>query len=110
MGEIGSGAGTSFPASLDTGATVEVSTDYVRLDWGKDVEACIVAIEAELGAAPSGDYATVVARLNSVTHASGGVPRGLASARPAASEGTLYYSTDAGVLEFSDGANWILLL
>lgn len=106
MGELGSGAGTGYPAALDTGATVETASDYVRLNWGTDVEAAIVAIEAELGIAPSGDYATVVARLNSVTHASGGVPRGLASARPAASAGTLYYETDTMLLKFSDGTNW----
>jgi len=107
MGEIGSGDGTGFPAALDTGATAEVAIDYVRLAWGTDVEAAIVAIEAELGIDPAGPSATVVARLNMMSNATGGgVARGLASARPAASAGVLFYSSDTEILEVSTGAGW----
>ena len=108
MGEIGSGDGTSFPGTLDTGATVELATDFVRLGWGKDVEAAIVAIEAELGTDPAGSFATVAARLDQISNPSGGgVTRGLASARPAASAGVFYYSTDTEILEVSTGAEWL---
>jgi hypothetical protein len=110
MSEIGSGGGSSFPTSLDTETTPETASDYVRLDWGNDVAACIVAIEAALGVAPAGSYATVVARLNGLSATAGGTPKGLASARPAASAGVFYYSTDLGILEFSDGSNWHPLL
>lgn len=111
MGEIGSGSGTSFPGALDTNAVPEVASDYVRLAWGTDVEACIAAIEAELGVDPAGPSATVVARLNMLSNATGGgVPRGLAAARPAASAGVLYLSTDTGVIEYSTGSEWVPIL
>jgi hypothetical protein len=106
MSEIGAGAGTSYPVSIDSDATPETGNDYARIAVPNDLAAAIVAIETELGAAPSGGYATVVARLNTVSHTSGGVPRGTAADRPAASAGTIYHSTDVGVIEWSDGAAW----
>lgn len=110
MGEIGSGSGSAYPAALDTGATQEQASDYVRLDWGRDVEAAIVAVENELGTDPAGSYATVRARLDAISSGSGGVSHGLASARPAAADGTWYYSTDLGILEVSTGTEWLAVL
>ncbi len=106
MPELGSGSGTGYPAAIDSDAILETAADYARIAVPNDLAAAIVAIETELGVAPSGGYATVVARLNTVSHTSGGVPRGAAADRPAASDGTLYHSTDAGIIEWSDGANW----
>lgn len=102
MSEIGSGGLTSFPGALDTNATAETAADYVRLNWGRDVETALVAIEAELGVDPAGSYATVVARLDAM------MSKGLNSARPAASAvlAGFYYSTDLDILEFSNGTSW----
>jgi len=102
MGEIGSGAGSSYPGALDTGTTVETASDYVRLAWGTDVEEAIVAIQAELGTDPAGVYSTVVARLNAT------MAGGVAASKPAATGITygFYYSTDTEILEFSDGVVW----
>ncbi len=108
---MGSGSCSSYPAVLDSAATQEQTTDYVRLDWGRDVEACIAALEAELGADPAGPSASVAARLNMLSNPTGGgVPRGLASARPAASAGVIYFSQDEGVWFLSDGAFWYPIL
>ena len=110
MSEIGAGSGSGYPAALDSDATQETSNDYARIQYANDVAAAIVAVEAELGIAPSGGYATVVARLDTISNTAGGVPRGPASSRPAASAGTIYWSNDLGILEFSDGANWHAVL
>jgi len=110
MAEIGSGSGSGYPAAIDSDATLENNSDYARIQVPNDLAAAIVAIETELGIAPSGGYATVVARLNTVSDTAGGVPKGDSSARPAASAGTWYRSTDIGILEYSDGVNWIAVL
>ena len=106
MGEIGSGGGSSYPGAVDTGAVAETPTDFVRLDWGKDVEAAIVAIQAELGVDPAASNATVVARLDAI-HS-----RGLASARPSpsATGQIFYFSTDLGILEYTDGTDWFPIM
>ncbi len=106
MPEIGSGNGTGYPAAIDSDITIEANTDYARIAVPNDLAAAVVAIETELGVAPSGAYATVVARLNGLSHSTGGVPRGLYAARPAAADGTFYHSTDEGFFEWSDGVNW----
>lgn len=106
MAEIGAGSGTGYPAAIDSDVTQEANTDYARKAVPNDLAAAVVAIETELGIAPSGGYATVVARLNTVSHTSGGVPRGLIADRPAAASGTIYHSTDEGIIEWSDGVNW----
>jgi len=106
MSEIGAGSGSGYPAAIDSDATLETNNDYARISVPNDLAAAIVAIETELGIAPSGGYATVVARLNTVSDTAGGVPKGLASARPAASDGTFWHSTDQGTIEWSDGVNW----
>ncbi|MBS3927806.1 MAG: hypothetical protein KGZ65_04360 [Sphingomonadales bacterium] len=110
MPEIGSGGGSGYPAAIDSDATLETNADYARIQVPNDLAACIVAIETELGIAPSGGYATVVARLDTLSNTSGGVPRGANSARPAASAGTFYLSTDLGIFEYSDGTNWFPIL
>lgn len=109
MAELGAGSGTGYPSAIDSNVTVETTNDYARIQVANDLAAAIVAIETELGISPKGSYATVVARLNALSAAAGGVPKGLASARPAASAGTFYFSTDVGVLEWSDGNNWHFL-
>lgn len=110
MGEIGSGDGSGFPAALDTGATAEVATDFVRLNWGTDVEAAIVAVQLELGTDPAGPSTNVKTRLNMLSNATGGgVPRGFAADRPAANAGVIYHSVDIGIWEISDGTAWFPL-
>lgn len=106
MAELGAGGGSGYPAVIDSDVTVEANTDYARKAVPNDLAAAIVAIETELGIAPSGGYATVVARLNTLSNTAGGVPRGLFADRPLASEGTLYHSTDENLFEWSDGTNW----
>ena len=110
MAELGAGSGTGYPGAIDTDVTLEANTDYARIAVPNDLGAAIVAIETELGVAPSGGYATVVARLDGLSDTAGGVPKGLNSERPSASAGTWYYSTDIGILEFSDGSNWHAVL
>src|SRR3990167_4943349 len=116
MSELGSGSGSSYPGSLDTDSTVEVdspsaSKTLARIAVPNDLAAAIVAIETELGTDPAGTaWATVVLRLAALTNVAGGVPRGLASARPTAAPGVLYYETDTGVLNFSDGTTWRAIL
>jgi len=102
MGEIGAGSGTAYPGALDTGATAETASDYVRLNWGTDVEAAIVAIQAELGVDPAGADATVVARLDRI------LAGGATAAKPAAGDVTwgFFYDTTTETLEFSDGTTW----
>ena len=110
MAELGAGAGTGYPAALDTDATLETASDIARIAVPNDLAAAIVSVEGELGVAPSGGYATVAARLDGLSNTAGGVPRGLSSARPAASAGTLYYSEDLSIFEFSDGTVWRAIL
>jgi len=111
MAEIGAGNGTGYPGTVDTGAVAETASDFVRLDWGTDMEAALVAVQAELGADPAGSFSTVVARLNQISNSTGGgVTRGTSGSRPAASAGVWYYSTDIEILEFSDGSAWIPVL
>ena len=110
MAELGAGSGSGYPAALDTDATLETNSDYARIAVPNDLAAAVIAIETELGTAPSGGYATVVARLDTISHTSGGVPRGTAANRPAANAGTLYWSNDLGILEFSDGSDWHAVL
>jgi hypothetical protein len=108
VGEIGAGSGSSYPATLDTDTVQETATDYARIAVPNDLAAAIIAIETELGVDPAGSFATVVARLNQISNATGGgVTRGLNSARPAASAGVWFYNTDSGILEFSTGSAWI---
>lgn len=106
MAELGAGSGTGYPSAIDSDVTVETTNDYARIQVANDLAAAIVAIETELGISPSGGYATVLARLNALSASGGGVASGLSSARPAASAGVFYYSTDLGVLDFSDGTTW----
>lgn len=111
MAELGAGAGSGYPAVIDTDATLETAADYARIAVPNDLAAAIVAIETELGADPAGTaWATVVARLAAVSAIGGGVPKGLASARPSAATGVLYRSTDTQILEYSDGTAWFPLL
>jgi microcystin-dependent protein len=76
MSELGSGSGTSYPASLDVDNSVEVdSSTTARADVPNDLAAAIIAVQGELGTDPAGSAATVKARLavehnNSGTHSS----------------------------------------
>lgn len=67
MGEIGSGSGSSYPTTKDTDTTQETVTDLVRINWGNDVAACIVAVENTLGVNPQGSYATVALAMAAAT-------------------------------------------
>lgn len=60
MAELGAGAGTSYPASLDTDAVVETDgSTYARADVPNDLSAAIIAIQTELGTDPAGTLANV---------------------------------------------------
>lgn len=67
--ELGAGEGTGYPGTIDTDVSVEV--DYpdplattARAAVPNDTNAAVIAIETELGISPSGEYATVKARLD----------------------------------------------
>lgn len=66
-GEMGSGSGSSYPTTLDTDNTVEVSTDYATENIPNDTNAAVIKIENELGVLPKGGYASVAARLNGMS-------------------------------------------
>jgi hypothetical protein len=59
MAELGAGKGTDYPGSLDTDATTESSTTFVRADVPNDICDAIIAIETELGTDPAGDLDTL---------------------------------------------------
>ncbi len=68
MAELGAGLGTSYPTTLDTDAVVEANDGEVgetlaRAEVPNDLAAAVVAIETEVGVAPSGTYANLVTRL-----------------------------------------------
>lgn len=76
MGEIGSGAGSSYPGALDTDNTVEVNSPNAgktkaRAEVPNDLAACIVAIENELGTDPAGTATDVKTRLDNEHGADG---------------------------------------
>ena len=76
MGEIGSGTGSSYPGTLDTDASLEVSAPAAgktkaSANVPNDLASAILAIETELGIDPAGSKATVVARLNTSLEADG---------------------------------------
>src|SRR3990172_7547384 len=76
MGEIGSGSGSSYPGTLDTDASLEVSAPAAgktkaSANVPNDLASAILAIETELGIDPAGSKATVVARLNTSLEADG---------------------------------------
>ena len=111
MSELGSGNGSSYPTALDTDATQETTDDYARIAVPNDYASAIVAIEDELGISPKGSFATVVARLNSLSSPTGGgITRGITSALPAASAGIWFFDTTLGVLSVSDGTSWYPIL
>lgn len=72
MSELGAGLGSSYPTSLDTDSSVEVNDGgatptLARAECINDANDAIVKIETELGANPSGAYATVAARFDALT-------------------------------------------
>ena len=82
MAQLGSGAGSSYPAEVDTRQTwVNVtgaapdSASRVDAELVNDFAAAIVAIQAELGADVAGAYSTLRARLDALVQPaiSGGV-------------------------------------
>jgi len=75
MGKIGSGSGTSYPASIDT-ATTEVDSPAagktrVRAEVFNDEAAAIVAIQNELGTDPAGTLTDVKTNLQTQHTAAG---------------------------------------
>ena len=64
MGEIGSGAGSSFPATLDTDNTKENTATSARPDVPNDLADCIIKIQTALGTSPQGNYSDTKTRLN----------------------------------------------
>jgi len=55
MAELGSGNGTSYPASLDVDNTVEVDgSTTARADVPNDLAAAIIGVQTELGTDPAG--------------------------------------------------------
>jgi len=76
MSELGSGSGSSYPGSLDTDASLEVSSPAAgktkaSANVPNDLASAIIAIETELGVDPAGSASTVVARLNTSLEADG---------------------------------------
>jgi hypothetical protein len=60
MSELGSGSGTSYPASLDVDNSVEVdSSTTARADVPNDLAAAIIAVQNELGTDPAGSLSNV---------------------------------------------------
>ena len=60
MSELGSGSGTSYPASLDVDNSVEVdSSTTARADVPNDLAAAIIAVQTELGTDPAGSLTDV---------------------------------------------------
>ena len=60
MSELGSGSGTSYPASLDVDNSVEVdSSTTARADVPNDLAAAIIAVQNELGTDPAGSLTNV---------------------------------------------------
>lgn len=79
MAEIGAGSGTGYPDAVDTRQVFEnvdspIVDDLKRIDaqWANDVNAAVLAIEAELGVSPKGTAASVAARLAGIVVAVGG--------------------------------------
>jgi len=70
-GEMGSGNGSSYPATLDTDYTIEFSTDYAREQVPNDSNAAIVKIENELGVNAKGIYLNVGTRLVDIQNSTG---------------------------------------
>ena len=75
MGELGSGNGSSYPATLDTAGTEIDSPNAgktkARADVPNDLYAAIVAIEKELGIDPAGTLADVKTFLQTEHNADG---------------------------------------
>ena len=72
MSELGSGNGTSYPASLDVDNTVEVdSSTTARADVPNDLAAAIIGVQTELGTDPAGS-ATDVKTFLQVQHSATG--------------------------------------
>ena len=68
MSELGTGAGSSYPSALDTNNKLEydktsVNKTLARSDVINDLADAIINIETELGLNISGDYTTLLARL-----------------------------------------------
>lgn len=64
MAEIGSGNGSDYPSSLDTNTSIEVNSPNAgktkaRAEVVNDLGSAIIAIETELGTAPSGSLSDV---------------------------------------------------
>lgn len=111
MAELGSGNGSGYPAALDTDSILETSATFAVADIPNDLAAAIIAVQTELGLDPAGSTATVKARLDIISAANGTplIPGGLASARPSPTtdQFEFYFSQDLGILEFSDGTQWL---
>ena len=60
MGQIGDGTGSAYPAALDTDTTQydfpDSRAQIITASWGNDVQAAILAIQAELGAIGSQNF------------------------------------------------------
>lgn len=72
MSELGSGSGTSYPASLDVDNSVEVdSSTTARADVPNDLAAAIIAVQTELGTDPAGSLTNVKTFLQTEHSANG---------------------------------------
>lgn len=71
MAELGGGSGTGYPTAIDTDASTESTSTLARADCINDANAAIIAIENELGIAPSGSKDTVVEFLQVAHNADG---------------------------------------
>lgn len=101
MAVLGDGGGTGYPAAIDTRQTyvngpAPITDSNARMDAEvlNDVLAATVAIQTELGIAPSEAYATLVARLNAYLPTAAGagqlvMPVGAVGAPGLAVEGAL---------------------
>lgn len=104
MAEIGSGSGTGYPGVIDTDATSESATTLARFGWANDAVAAVIAVQTELGVNPAGSFSTVVARLDAI------YSRGNTASRPAAADGIFFMDTELGILQHSDGTDWLPIM
>jgi hypothetical protein len=81
MGEFGSGAGTSYPAHLDT-RRVEVNFPtagwrWVNANWANDITDALVSIQNAIGTNPQGALSSLRERVDSVIQEGGGLKSGV---------------------------------
>mgnify|MGYP001600421189 CR=1 FL=1 len=111
MAEIGAGTGTGYPAALDTDTSVEINNPLsgrtkARAEVINDLSAAVVAIETELGTAPSGTKTDVKTYLQT-EHETDGTHGGITL--PYAAKTTAYTATATDEIISVSGTTTITL-